>query len=135
MKHYKRTNMYRASNVSFDPTIISARSYDHWKFVTVENEKVIFNHYPYSPTTQGHQRKVRSLMRYLNIEIDIEVDSPQGLQATGWKNGCIKNAQESIVLLEKQEAKGRKGTLASDWRLQDIAKYKQMIEDVNHLKD
>ena len=142
MKLMKRAGIYKGSNVTFTTEKMEAFSYDWWQFVEMvgcdqslhkDGAVVVFNHHGYSPSTNGHQSKVRSLLAYLGITIDIEVDSPQGLQATGWKQGCIKNAQETITLLEKKELKGVKGSLASDWRLEGIAKYKQMIKDVQSL--
>lgn len=133
MKYMKRSEIYKGSNVTFDPELIEARSYDHWVFVAKIDGKVIFNNYAYSPTTQGHQRKVRSLLDDLGIQVDICVETSKSLNDYDWKHNCIVSSKESIKQLEKLEAKGRKETWASDNRLLDIDKYKCMIRDVKQL--
>ena len=80
MKLMKRTGIYKASNVSFDPTKISAYSYAWWKFVGVVEGKVIFNNFRYSPSTGKHQYKVRSLLEELGIKIDMHIPLRRGLQ-------------------------------------------------------
>lgn len=75
----KRTNIYKANNVTFNPTTLDAFSYDWWQFVGVVEGKVIFNNYNYSPTTRKHQHKVRRLLNELGIKIDIEMPIPSGL--------------------------------------------------------
>ncbi len=80
MKLMKRTNTYKAVNVTFDPNKIEAYSYGWWKFVAVIEGKVVFNNYFYSQSTSKHQRKVKSLMADLGIKIDIEMPIPEGLQ-------------------------------------------------------
>lgn len=81
MKYYKRLNVYKASNVSFEPDSIAAYSYDWWQFVRVVNGSVVFNDYSYSPSTRKHQYKVRSLLNQLNINIDLVINTRAGLQA------------------------------------------------------
>lgn len=87
MKYLKRSQVYRANNVSFDPKQISAFSYAWWTFVGVVEGKVVFNNYFYSPTTAKHQSKVRNLVRELGIKIDIEMPIPASLPGTYGKYG------------------------------------------------
>lgn len=84
MKFMKRANIYQASdyNVTFDPNKIEARSYKWFVFVAKVEGKVIFNNYRYSNSTSKHQSKVRSLLKELNIKIDIEMPLPNGLPGT-----------------------------------------------------
>lgn len=82
MRHMKRANIYKASNVTFDPKTIKAYSYDWWCFVKVINGKVIFNDYNYSNTTIRHQRKVRRLMRELGIKIDLIIETRSSLNSS-----------------------------------------------------
>jgi hypothetical protein len=86
MKLMKRSNIYQASNynVTFDHTKIEAFSYRWWKFVGVVEGKVIFNNFRYSNSTSKHQSKVRSLLKELNIKIDIEMPIPRGLPGS-WR--------------------------------------------------
>lgn len=79
MKLYKRENIYKASNVIFDPIKIEAFSYSWWKFVGVVEGKVVFNNYRYSNSTSKHQSKVRKVMNELGIKIDLEIPVPRGL--------------------------------------------------------
>jgi hypothetical protein len=80
LKFYKRLNVFKASNVSFDPTRIEAFSYRWWKFVAVIGGKVVFNNYRYSPSTGKHQSKVSSLLSQLGVKTDLCFEAPKGLQ-------------------------------------------------------
>ena len=73
MKYYKKANIYKASNVSFDPETKKAISYDWWCFCLEVKGKVIFNNAHCSPSTTRHQRKVRDLMLDLGIGVDLEL--------------------------------------------------------------
>lgn len=132
MKYLKRMDIYKGSNVTFDLNLMEARSYDHWVFVAKIDEKIIFNNYAYSSTTQRHQSKVRSLLDNLGIQVDICVETSKSLNED-WKIDCIDHADHYIKQLKIMESKGRKGTQASDNRLLDIDKYKCMIRDVKQL--
>lgn len=92
MKLMKRINIYKASNVTFNPTTLDAFSYGWWQFVGVVEGKVIFNNYNYSPTTCKHQAKVRRLLNELGIKIDIVMPLPKGLPKS--------NARECYGLLD-----------------------------------
>lgn len=80
MKLQKKTGIYKAANVTFNPIEIQAFSYKWWMFVAVVEGKVVFNNYRYSNTTARHQWKVRRLMHELGIKIDLELPAPEGLQ-------------------------------------------------------
>lgn len=79
MKFYKKSELYGASNVTFNPQTKEAFSYGWWGFVKVISGKVIFNNYNYSNTTCKHQSKVRTLMRELGVKIDREVQCKGGI--------------------------------------------------------
>lgn len=79
MKYMKRSGIYKASNVTFNPKTIEAYSYVWWKFVGVVEGKVVFNNYRYSKSTSKHQSKVRQLLQELGIKIDILMPVPRGL--------------------------------------------------------
>ena len=80
MKYYKRANIYKASNVSFNPETKTAYSYDWWQFVKEIDGKIVFNNYPYSISTRRHQSKIQDILNELGIKVDIWVDVPEGLQ-------------------------------------------------------
>lgn len=79
MKHMKRENFYKASNVTFNPTTIEAYSYRWWRFVKVIDGLVVFNNYRYSNSTAKHQYKVCRLMEQLGIKIDLHVQVRESL--------------------------------------------------------
>jgi hypothetical protein len=75
----KRSKIYKASNVIFNPNTIEAFSYRWWKFVKVIDGLVVFNKYRYSVSTAKHQAKVRQLMIELGIKVDLYVNVRESL--------------------------------------------------------
>lgn len=115
MKLYKRTNVYRASNVCFDPARIEASSYDWWIFVKKIRGLVVFNEYRYSNSTAKHQYKVRDLMDQLGIKIDLVVSVKESLSNIKFDGITIKKLKaesEAQVaareLVRKKRAKARR---------------------------
>lgn len=81
MKQLKRNpNMWKATNVTFDSSAMSAYSYDWWKFVAVVEGVLIFNDFRYSVTTAKHQRKVAAVMHILGKRPNVHLRLPRGLQ-------------------------------------------------------
>jgi hypothetical protein len=70
MKYNKRSGLYQASNVTFDPITKKSLSYNWWAFTLVIEGKLIFNDWQYSSTTRKHQCKVKALLASLGIKID-----------------------------------------------------------------
>lgn len=103
----KKTGIYKAANVTFDPVKVQAYSYAWWKFVDIVEGKVIFNNYYYSPSTCKHQYKVKRLMSELGIQIDIEMPLPQGILKTGDTSYHHGTVSEGIsleqMILEAEE--------------------------------
>lgn len=120
MRHYKRSNEYRASNVTFNPETKQAYSYGWWRFVDVINGKVVFNNYSYSVSTSGHQSKVRSLLRSLGIQIDLFIEAPCGLQDRDLYNEVKKHYQDKIDTLRAEIAAPRSRKVTNGRRLDDI---------------
>lgn len=79
MKYMKKSGIYKASNVQFNPKTKEAYSYGWWKFAQVIEGKLIFNSYNYSNTTNRHQAKVKDLLNRLNIKVDMFVSFKDGL--------------------------------------------------------
>lgn len=96
MKYFKKAGIYKASNVTFDPTKVDARSYSWWSFVACIGGKIIFNNYYYSPSTRKHQSKVRSLLDQLGITIDLTLPVPRGLQVYDNLDEVIVAAEEHL---------------------------------------
>lgn len=122
MKLMKRTQIYKATNLTFNPNTVEAHSYSWWRFVAVIEGQVVFNNFRYSPTTARHQYKVRSLMNELGIKIDIEMPIPSGINTLDLQS-LIDQAEEHLCdkfindQLQKQnqyqDAKARKLALAN----------------------
>lgn len=80
MKYMKRSGIYKASNVTFNPATKDAYSYSWWRFVGVVEGVLIFNNFRYSVSTSKHQSKVRSLMNELGIVPDVVLSLPRGIR-------------------------------------------------------
>lgn len=96
MKLMKRTGIYQASNVSFDPKTVEAHSYRWWKFVGIVEGKVVFNDYRYSNTTSKHQSKVRSLLQQLGIDVDLYLPLPKGIPTAARLQDIITEGEETL---------------------------------------
>jgi uncharacterized protein (DUF1697 family) len=125
LKYYKRLKIYKSStgNVVFNPETLEARSYDWWVFVSKIKGKVVFNNYPYSTSTGGHQRAVKKLLQTLGIKIDVTVSVRQSL------NDISHEALAPLYrnLAELQVANKRRGVKA------DTIKYRN--ERISEIED
>lgn len=130
MKYYKTLNLYKASNVTFDPSKCKAVSYGWWEFVSDIGGVIVFNNYHYSISTQRHQRKVRGVMRELGIVAGITIESPGGLQD-------LESARKYYMFLitELEAAITRKGSrkAKNEERHATIVHYQQKLADVDTL--
>jgi hypothetical protein len=79
MKFMKRSNTWKASNVTLDMSNLTAYSYNWWLFLKKINGYVVFNDYQYSTTTARHQFKIRRKLSEIGIAIDYTIKSPMGL--------------------------------------------------------
>lgn len=121
MKFYKTLGLYKASNVTYEPTTRKAFSYSWWQFVGVFNGKTVFNRYGYSKSTQKHQSKVRRVMGDLGhlspiYHADIEVEVPEGLQVHNLAEKATTYAEGQIKWLQEKQAKGKPGSWAYQHR-------------------
>lgn len=96
MKYFTRSKKYKASNVSYDPILRQAVSYNWWVFVKVIEGHLVFNNYSYSNTTSRHQWKVKRLLETLGVKIDLEMPVPNGLQTVKTLEECILVAEEHL---------------------------------------
>lgn len=80
MKYYKTLDMFKASNLTFNPKTNQAYSYDWYLMLTPTKFGLMFNSYNYSPTTVKHKAKVIALMAQMNAKITITIEAPRGLQ-------------------------------------------------------
>lgn len=132
MKLFTRLNVYKSSNVIFNPETEIATSYDWWVFVARINGKLVFNNYNYSNSTCKHQSKVRSLLSKLGIEIDLFIESPRGLQNLDSAISHYESMNEDLnVAINKKGSK--KST--NEKRLSDISYNMEKIEAVKSLME
>ena len=132
MKFMKRANIYKASNVTFNPETCGAVSYDWWTFTKMINGKLVFNKHAYSNTTRKHQSKVRSLLRELGLEIDLTVDAPGGLQRDTWTEQAVSSVQSRIDTLMAQLNNTRRKKALDAERIQalnELHKEKQELTE------
>ena len=132
MKHFKRANIYKNSTgtVTFDPTKFEAYSYKWWRFVERIGSLVVFNSYSYSNTTSGHQAKMRDLLNKLDIDVDVYVEAPKGLQDL---KSAIKLYNYRIETLKAAIAKPRSRKATNIDRMAYIASYSLKIAQVQTL--
>jgi hypothetical protein len=130
MKYFKRLQIYKASNVIYDPATKQAWSYGWWRFVEVVGGQVVFNSYNYSTATRGHQRKVRDLLDKLGVKIDLYIQAPNGLQDLGaaleYYKYQIKRLNELIAKPKTHKAKN----LERAKQIKDLEKTRQFIFNI-----
>lgn len=132
MKHFKRANIYKASNVTFNPETCEAISYDWWTFTKLVNGKLVFNNHGYSNSTRKHQYKVRRLLSELGLEVDLTVDVPGGLQRDTWTEQAVASVQSNIdTLMAQLNNPRRRKSLDAEriQRLNELHKEKQVLTD------
>lgn len=110
-------------NNKFDPTSFEATSYNWWTYVCKIKGKVIFNAYPYSHTTQGHQNQMRKLLKHLGIKIDVEVYQRESLSS--FYSNALPHLYESLFQLEIKTPRVRKDKIKE--HTESIASVKESI--------
>lgn len=93
-------------NNKFDPNQFEATSYNWWTYVSKINGKVVFNAYPYSSTTQNHQRNMRALLKRLKIKIDVTVSMRQSLGS--FYSESLKSQYAELFKIEIEGARAKK---------------------------
>jgi len=96
MKYYKRLKIWKSSNVTFNPETCEAHSYKWWLFVAKVKNKVVFNNYRYSVSTEKHQSKVEWLLAQLGVKIDFYAEFPRGIDRPQSAIDLYKNRIESL---------------------------------------
>jgi hypothetical protein len=137
MKHFKRLNQFKASNVIYDIGTGRAYSYGWWRFVDVVElqgtKQVVFNNHSYSNSTIKHQCKVRSLLHRLGISIDLVVDSRSGLQSSNWKEEALDSVKYDISTVEEQLNNKRRHKRLDGERMQRLGQLKQELCKLSEL--
>lgn len=133
MKYYKRLQVYKASNLEFNPKTLEATSYGWWTFTKVINNQLVFNDFAYSNTTRRHQRKTKQLLADLGYKIDLSIEVPQGLQQFNWSEDAISLLNSRIE--ELKAAINKKGSKKAKnvERYAEIHKMNQKIKAIKEL--
>jgi len=92
----KRSGIYKASNVTFNPETKEAYSYNWWRFVGIVDGLLVASNYRYSNTTGRHQIKVFALMDELGIKIDLALPLPRGVRHDQTIDELILEAEEHL---------------------------------------
>ena len=124
MKYYKTSDMWKASNVTFNNETLVAYSYGWWKFVTPSStpHTLLFNTFPYSPTTRRHQVKVKELIHREHPTLKIvEVYQSGSLDSLDTSTLDVE-----ISHLEGEISKGRNGSRAQEVRHQQMTRLQEM---------
>lgn len=130
MKYQTRAGLYKASNVTFNPSTNEAFSYDWWKFVKTIGQLTVFNSYPYSVSTRRHQYKVKRLLQELGIQIHADIEAPLGLDRL---DTALGHYQSRLSSLKGAMIKPRIRQATKDKIEADIVACKSKIKQVNNL--
>lgn len=133
MKYFTRLELYKASNVTFNPETIEAYSYGWWRFVQEINGTVIFNQTYYSNMTVKHQHKVWSVMQSLGIEFLGIRFMKESLDGTDSFKEIIKGYNQRIDELRAEIAKPRTQKKKNLEREEEIYKCCDMIRTINRI--
>lgn len=98
MKFMKRARIYKAKNVTFNPSTLNAYSYGWWRFVARIDGITIFNSFKYSVTTGRHQSKVSTLMNQLGIQVDLTLKLPLGIRTGDSLSDLFQEAEEHLCI-------------------------------------
>lgn len=131
LKYFKRLHVFKASNVFFDPTTLTATSYQWWEMVKVIGGKVVFNGYSYSSSTSKHQSKVRTLLGQLGISVDVTVEARKGLQSL---DSAIQDHEKHIEVLKSEIVKPGTRKVTNLNRAALIQTLKAKIEVIKELQ-
>jgi hypothetical protein len=99
-------------NNKFDPETFQAHSYGWWCYVKKIKGKVVFNAYPYSPSTQGHQSTMRTLLTKLGVKIDATVYVREGLK--DFANDSLEPLYTELFKIEIEGKRARKAGVYVD---------------------
>lgn len=89
-------------------------------FVRRVNGKLLFNNYPYSPTTQRHQAKVKRKLAELGIKVDFEICSHFSLCDENFLVSAVYGLEQGIERLKAEIAKPRSQKAKNEERKAEI---------------
>lgn len=132
LKYFPRLKLYKAANVTLDPSTVTAVSYDWWTFVMVIDGLVVFNRYPYSVTTKRHQARVRQTLEELGIQIDLEVSTRLSLVNINALEAARVEASAQAVYLQDKASRARANKA---FLLRAAAEQLEMVVGIERLQD
>lgn len=131
LKWRPRLKIYTGGkNNTFDPETFEAVSYNWWTYVSKIGGKVVFNAYPYSSSTQSHQRNMRALLKHLKIKIDVEVYMRQSLSSF-WSES-LPSQYEEMFQIEIDAPRARKDGV---WVSCHSKHYKTRTEAIDAIRE
>lgn len=130
-KYRPRLKLWQdGKNNYFNPETFEAVSYNWWTYVTKIKGKVVFNAYPYSPTTQNHQSEMRKLLKHLQIKIDVTVSMRESLGS--FHSEALEGLYRALFTVEVEGKTARKPGVYVETQRQW---YASRAEAVKALKD
>lgn len=78
LEFYPRLGLWKASNVTLDPSTLEAHSYSWWLMARRFGDLVVFNSFRYSVSTSKHQFNVRCWLGHHGISY-VTLEAPRGL--------------------------------------------------------
>lgn len=131
MKYYSRLNMYKASNLTFDPATGEGRSYEWYSIARNFDGVLVLNTYAYSNTTARHVSKLRGLFHSLGL-VYSEIEAPLGLQnLEAAKKLVISRIQNLTAEINKPRSRPEK----NEERFAAIAGLKEKLALIKRLEE
>ena len=131
MKFYKRLNVYKASNVQFNPTTLIGTSYEWYQLARSFDGVMVLNTYNYSSSTCKHISKMRALLTTLGYREIVEIEAPQGLQNLG---AAVLQYNARILSLYEDINKPRSHKAKNTERLALIAEHEATLKIIEVLR-
>lgn len=132
LKYGIRADTYKSSNVIYYCETEKAYSYAWWCFVKRINGVLVFNNYGYSPSTNKHQSKVRSLLNSLGLDYFVLSTDLSLNESDALPSAIARLMSENVKLLALIEKKGTRKTTNKD-RAEQIESNKREIKLIQKL--
>lgn len=131
MKYNSKSGIYKASNLTFDPSQMKSYSYDWYELFSRIGQLNVMNDYNYSSTTVKHKYKLRELLRQLGIDIHASIEAPKGLQDLDSSIALYnKRITDLYAAMEKKGSKQKK----NEERMAAVVELRKKIKQVENLK-
>ncbi len=130
IKYYSRLNVFKASNLVFDPENMTGYSYEWYKLAKSFNGVLVVNNYNYSASTCKHIIKIKTLFDQLGLTYET-IEAPKGLQNLEVSEDHYKNKIESLTKLVNTKGTRKAKNVE---RLAEIEKLKNKLTFIQSLK-